>query len=400
MEAFKTCKSCEIKLPSEARFCSNCGAPLEMLNEKAAKQELVPRPKVASSTSTSTSSSTTFEEDDFIAGRFRVGTHLGEGSYGSVYSGHDEVGSRPVALKLESVCGKQLRYEFELLCHINAQLQQGLPPPGKAASPPARWKETKVPDSDNFIEAPLRTEGTTEGIPAVFWYGGHGSHKVLALEQVGPNLGSMIGRRRSPLWCGEKLSLRTVLMVGVQMVSRIETLHRCGVLHRDVKPENFCLGPRGQEDVIYVLDFGLSKPWVEGDNVHIPVHQGQKSLCGTARFASITTHDGFEQSRRDDLECLAYVLVFLMMGSLPWQGGVYTDATDKKKRNRLIGDKKKETPLLELCNGVPELESFTKYCRTLRFTAEPDYEYLRGLLHAALERNGWELDADYDWKRV
>jgi len=331
-----------------------------------------------------------------IAGRFRVGRMLGEGSYGCVFAAHDEVTDQPVALKLESSHGKQgqLRYEFEVLRYVNKKLQEGSPPAGETPSPPARWKETKVPDAGFVMEVPPQKR--IEGIPAVWWYGGHGSHKVMALEPLGPSLGSLMtssssmNKQRQPI-----LSLHTVLMVGVQIVSRIEALHRCGILHRDIKPQNFCMGQGKYVDTVYAIDMGLSKPWAEGEsNSHIKMVTGKK-LAGTARYSSIATHQGYEQGRRDDLECVAYVLVYLNAGTLPWQG---IQAGDKKKRNRLIGEKKLAYPLEELCKDVPELETFIKYCQSLGFTDEPDYEHLRGLLYAALKRNGWEMDNNYDWK--
>jgi len=140
---------------------------------------------------------------------------------------------------------------------------------------------------------------------------------------------------------------------------------------------------------------GLSKPWAER-GAHIKCATDRK-LAGTARYSSLATHQGFEQGRRDDLESLAHVLLYLRIGSLPWQG-IRSD--NKRKKYRLIGEKKLETPLDELCKDVPELETFIRYCRGLAFADEPDYEYLRGLLTSALRRNGGELDAQYDWKQT
>jgi len=145
---------------------------------------------------------------------------------------------------------------------------------------------------------------------------------------------------------------------------------------------------------------GLSKPYLVSDGAtthsHIPCVRGKK-LAGTARYASISTHLGFEQGRRDDLESIAYVLQYLLNGSLPWKG---IHASSKLQKYKLIGDKKQACKLSDLCEGFPELETYIQYCRTLGFTEMPDYEYIKGLFNSALSRNGWHLDYAYDWKRM
>ena len=182
------------------------------------------------------------------------------------------------------------------------------------------------------------------------------------------------------------------------MLERIEAVHSCGILHRDIKPQNFCLGyGRERNDTIYLIDMGLSKPFLSPESQrHIPCISGKK-LAGTARYASIATHLGFEQGRRDDVESLAYVLLYLFHGSLPWRG---IHAESKRYKYKLIGEKKQATPLPELCGGCPELEVYIQYCRNLGFEEQPDYNYLKSLLHGALTRTGRSLDAAFDWKQL
>lgn len=102
------------------------------------------------------------------------------------------------------------------------------------------------------------------------------------------------------------------------MVKRIEKVHEERLIHRDIKPDNFLIGGTDlNKDHIYIIDFGLAKTFRDSDGKHIPYRDG-KNLTGTARYASISTHKGKEQSRRDDLECIGHVLLYFIKGALPW----------------------------------------------------------------------------------
>lgn len=261
---------------------------------------------------------------------------------------------------------------------------------GSLNSPSVLAKTSQIPDASGAIV--VENMPNVEGFPAVYWYGGHSGHRVLVMDVLGPSLEDV------HRLCCRRFSLHTVLLLGLQMLERIEAVHSCGILHRDIKPQNFCLG-HGKEknDTVYLIDMGLSKPFLSPDsNRHIPCISGKK-LAGTARYASIATHLGYEQGRRDDVESLAYVLLYLLHGSLPWRG---IHASSKRYKYKLIGEKKQATPLPELCGGVPELELYIQYCRNLAFEEQPDYEYLKGVLHSALARTGRCVDAEFDWKKL
>lgn len=136
--------------------------------------------------------------------------------------------------------------------------------------------------------------------------------------------------------CKGKLSLKTVLLLGEQMIDRIQYLHHRHFLHRDIKPDNFVMGKNNKRHSVYIIDFGLAKRYLNREGKHIKYKQG-KELTGTARYASINTHVGVEQGRRDDLESLGYVLLYFLRGKLPWQG---MPGKTKKIKYRNIMNKK------------------------------------------------------------
>ncbi len=153
------------------------------------------------------------------------------------------------------------------------------------------------------------------------------------------------------------------------------------------------MGKKKQQ--IYIIDFGLAKRFRDPKTgLHIPYLDG-KSLTGTARYASINTHLGIEQSRRDDLESLGYVLVYFLRGELPWQG---MKARTMKEKYEKIMEKKIASPIDVLCKGFPdEFASFINYTRDLKFDDRPDYGYLRRLLKSIADKESFQLDNVFDW---
>jgi casein kinase 1 len=182
-------------------------------------------------------------------------------------------------------------------------------------------------------------------------------------------------------------------------LSRVQTIHEKNLIYRDIKPDNFLIGRPGTKtaNVIHVVDFGMAKQYRDPKTKqHIPYRE-RKSLSGTARYMSINTHLGREQSRRDDLEALGHVFMYFLRGGLPWQG--LKAATNKQKYEK-IGEKKQTTAIKDLCAGFPEqFEKYLTYVRGLGFEDEPDYNYLRGLFTEALQLAGQVEDGEYDWMR-
>lgn len=211
------------------------------------------------------------------------------------------------------------------------------------------------------------------GIPRVHQYGETKKYNFLVMDLLGSSLESLFA------YCRRKFSEKTVLMLADQMIRRLEYVHEKGFIHRDVKPDNFVIG-RGTDSMkIFLIDYGLAKKYKNvGDGLHIPHTEGNKFI-GTVRYASITTQSGATHSRRDDLECLGYVLVYFLKGSLPWQN--MKSNVDRKQRNERILEKKISTPLSVLCAGLPiEFEMFLRYSRERYFDETPNYGYLRKIL--------------------
>lgn len=283
--------------------------------------------------------------------KYRLSRKIGSGSFGDIYLGVNVTTGEEVAIKLESTKTRhpQLLYESK----IYRILYGGI------------------------------------GIPNVRWFGIEGDYNVMVLDLLGPSLEDLFN------YCNRTFKLKTVLLLANQLLTRLEFIHTKSFIHRDVKPDNFLIGPNRLSHVVYIIDFGLAKRYRDPrTHRHIPYRE-HKNLTGTARYASINTHIGIEQSRRDDLESLGYVLMYFLRGSLPWQG---LKAHSKKQKYERILEKKMATSPELLCRGFPtEFRSYFEYCRALRFDDRPDYSYLKRLFSDLFQRKGYEEDHMYDW---
>lgn len=292
---------------------------------------------------------TSFETN--LGGAYRVGRKIGCGSFGEIYLGTSLQTGKEVAIKMEYSKKKNPHLLFE------ARIYKIL--------------------------------GCRQGIPRVFWYGVKGGYNVMIMELLGPSLEDLFS------YCGRKFQLKTVLMLADQMIKRIETVHTLGFIHRDIKPHNFLIGRESNQSTIYIIDFGLAKRFRNPiSHQHIPYREG-KSLTGTARYVSVGTHLGIEQSRRDDMESLGYVFVYFIHGSLPWQG---LKAKSKRDKYEKIRDKKLTTSIERLCHFIAwEFQAYLYYCRRLSFTERPDYDHLRNLFKDLLLSEGFSNDNIFDW---
>ncbi|KAE8882019.1 Casein kinase I [Phytophthora fragariae] len=286
-----------------------------------------------------------------VGKKFRLGRKIGSGSFGDIYLGTNMTSGEEVGIKLESVKSKhpQLLYESKIYKILNGGL----------------------------------------GVPSLRWFGVEGEYNVMVIDLLGPSLEDLFN------YCGRRFQLKTVLMIADQLLCRLEYCHSKNFIHRDVKPDNFLIGLGKRAQIVHVIDFGLAKKYRDPKtHQHIPYREN-KNLTGTARYASINTHVGIEQSRRDDLESLGYVYMYFIRGSLPWQG---LKANTKKQKYEKIMEKKMNTPIEVLCKGYPaEFRAYFEYCRALRFDDKPDYAYLKRLFKELFFRKGFQFDAMFDW---
>ena len=260
---------------------------------------------------------------------------LGSGAFGEIYKGEEITTHKKIAIKCEIVQQNKpslLKSEIEILKYLNG----------------------------------------TKGIPKIYLNIFSKNFNFMLFELLGPNINEIFN------FCHKKFSLLTVLAIGLQMLERIESIHSLHIIHRDIKPENFLIGKSNKISTIYLCDFGLAKRFrdIKTGN-HIP-YVTKKHFIGTPTFASVYTHLGCEQSRRDDLESLTYILIYLGTGTLPWKG-LKTKGKDEKYSKIL--SKKMNTKNDELLKGLPnEFIIFLQTVRDLQFEQKPDYEYLKQLL--------------------
>jgi casein kinase I family protein HRR25 len=218
-----------------------------------------------------------------------------------------------------------------------------------------------------------------------------GRHCALSMPLLGKALEDQVQR------CKGRLSVKTTLMLTEQLLRRLEYLHSLGIVHRDIKPENFMLGVQGgpREHIVFVIDFGLSKVYHDGKSHK--AFRNKLSLTGTARYASLNAHKGIEQSRRDDLEALGYMILYFLRGQMPWSG---LDARTKQEKFARIAQVKEETPLDSLCEGYPDcFKEYVKKTRALQYDERPDYHSYRKMFADAFQSGGFKEDYNYDWCR-
>ena len=227
------------------------------------------------------------------------------------------------------------------------------------------------------------------GIPDIISYGYSGNYNVLIMTLLGESLGKIFYKN------GNFFPLKDICMFTIQILHRIEYVHSKYLIHRDIKPENFLIG-EPDKYMIYVIDFGLSKKYKSSrTNKHIQFKLTKK-FTGTARYASINAVRGAEQSRRDDLEAIGYMLMyFFNRGKLPWQG---VSCKERAEKYGKIYNMKKNLNYEEFCKNMPrEIIEYMRYCKELKFEEKPDYDYLRNLFELALKKNNMVNDLKFSW---
>lgn len=297
------------------------------------------------------------EPEEFCVGEtdkwvFKRKDKIGHGSFGSIYRARHTLTGEEVAVKVESTRTRhpQLAYEFRVYQLFNA----------------------------------------AQGFPRVFYFGKEHGRNMMVMQLCGASLEDLFQK------CGRKLQLKTVLLLADQLLKRLEAFHARNFVHRDIKPENFLVGLGDRKHLVHLIDFGLAKRFYDArSRRHIPYRE-DKSLTGTARYASLWAHKGAEQSRRDDLEALGYVLVYFLRGNLPWQG---LASQTKEEKYKKIFECKASCPLEDLCSGLPnEFLAYLRYCRSLAFDEVPNYSSLRKLFRDLWTSQNFSWEGAFEWE--
>ena len=288
-----------------------------------------------------------------IFSKYLIRKKIGKGSFGIVYQGINTSTNEKIALKVEK----------------REKNQQGT--------------------LENEAMRLVYLQG--EGIPKVYCYGNNQSHNLLVEELLGKSLEDIFNSY------GKPFSLKTVCVLGIEMIKRIQFIHQKYYIHRDIKPDNFMTGRGENEKSIYIIDFGLAKKYYSVSKAqHIKFCTG-KHLIGTARYCARNAHRGYEQGRRDDIESIGYVLMYFLLGVLPWQGLKIKKNEDQFEK---IAEKKYNTPFEELTEGQPEeFLLYFKYIDGLRFEDQPNYVYLIGLFQNMIDKYCRDCFYDFDWKK-
>lgn len=289
-----------------------------------------------------------------IAGRFQIKSKIGSGSFGTIFKGYDTKLKKDVAIKLEKQC------EYPQLCN-----------------------ESRIYN---------RLSGGVN-IPKHLYFGIESKQATMVMELCGKNLEQLLAEHG-------RFSLKTTLLLADQMLSAIEFVHKMGYIHRDIKPENFVLGLAAEQHKVMLIDFGLSTPYRNLEtNKHIKFTENN-SFVGTARYASAHSLRGIEQSRRDDLESIAYCLIYMLKGSLPWMNMNKEFRTLKAKQDEIGAMKLRISPET-LCSDLPpEFVWFLSSVRRLKFTEDPKYAEYRSAFRRLFIKSGFSYDYVYDWSLV
>ena len=284
-----------------------------------------------------------------IFGKYKILKLIAKGCFGQVYLGVNILNRKYFAIKIENRFGKSCSLEKEAYILYN-------------------------------LKGP--------GIPSILSFGHIGKYNILVQTLLGKSL-EKIWRENS---C--KLNIKDICMIAIQTIERIEYIHSKFYLHRDIKPANFLVG-NPDDFQIYLIDFGIAKKYRSSrTGKHIKNVKINK-LFGTSLFMSMNVVNGNEQSRKDDLESLGYMYIFLLTGELPWSRIKATTIDDMIEK---IIDIQEKTSIEDLCKNIPnEMYLYLKYVRNLIFDQKPDYDYLKNLFLTILAKNGLNNDNLFSW---
>jgi serine/threonine protein kinase len=296
--------------------------------------------------------------DVILNNKYKLTKNIGEGTFGKIFEAINTHTDELVAIKIE----KKIEQSSSSSTNVKNVLKH-------EANIYGRCKGIK-------------------GIPQLRFYGTIDNYSYMVIDKLG---GSICSLMRD---CGDKFNLRTVIILGIQLLNIIEKLHNIGIVHRDLKPDNVLIGTGKNRKQFYLIDFGLSKHILNSDGTIIPMNTN-RSLTGTAKYVSLNVHNGIEPSMRDDLESIAYILIYCLKGKLPWQ---FISGESKNKKYQNIKEAKEKTTLQELCIELPlEILIFISYCKSLKYDELPDYNYLRCVLYNLFKHKKYSMDDEFEW---
>jgi len=284
-----------------------------------------------------------------VFSKYKLIKKLGEGSFGKVYKA--EYNSKYYAIKFEQREGGQdlLKNEATIMSYLKGNPH----------------------------------------IPKAHSYGFSGNYNIFVLQLLAKSLEDVFNER-------QKFSLKTGAMLAFQMIEVLKYIHSKHIIHRDIKPDNFVLGSDEYNAYLYLVDFGLAKKYRSSKTLKQNPYMKKKKLTGTARYASIHAMEEMEQSRRDDLEAVSYVIMYFIRGNLPWQGLKLKSNEDRYQK---ILEKKKEISTEELCAEYPKVfYEFVKYSKGLKYSEEPKYDELKkNFVNWVVNHEKEKFDYIYDW---
>lgn len=256
-----------------------------------------------------------------INNKYKILERIGEGAFGSIYKGQNIRTMELVAIKIEPICN-----------------------------------ETKLLKNESTAYQYLNN---IDGIPSVKWFGKDEDNYYMVIHLLGDSLQTIKNKR-------DCFSLKLVLQIGIHIVELLKTIHEKGLVHRDVKPDNFLLGLHSDSKRIFIIDFGFCKSYLF-DGKHVP-QKRTHNLIGSRTYASINAHHCIELSRRDDLESLGYMLIYFYTGFLPWQ---LVNSNEQMNTNKTIIMSKHS---ITEDGALPKiLVNYIKYVRNLGFSEKPNY---------------------------
>ena len=286
--------------------------------------------------------------------KFRIKKLIVKTSCCSLYEGINIKDNEPVAMKFEKRCG-----EYDCL------------------------------ESEAFYLFNLKGFG----IPKLISYGRNNFYNILIEELLGLSIDELWKYKTN---LSQIELLKNISMIAIQGIDRLKYIHSKDIIHGDIKPHNFLIG-RKDPKTIYIIDFGFSHKYRSSRTGKHVRFKSLKMIYGSFNFISLNGNKGYELSRRDDLESLGYMLIFLAKNTLPWINAENLKTYNIKIIKEIIKIKEKITPD-KLCQGLPEeFTEFIKYSKNLHFDEEPNYEYLKGLFMSVLSKNNYKNDFIFFW---